>query len=200
MTQTMSDEEINAVLAEDQADDHDVREDPEAPYGRNPRTGKPYTMPPEARAELGARLADARRASAGGGSRKTRSPRKRATAAAPRAPERPDYISGAKALLQLPAFALAIAGRYKPAFLLDSATITLHADAIATALGETALEQQWLADVLDKAMAITPAGRVLGVLLPLGMQIGANHGKIAPNPELGILTPDQLMAALNGTS
>ncbi len=179
-----------AVLEhEDQADVDDVSED--APYGVNPKTGKPYKHPPEQRAEWAARMAAAR-----WGNAVPKAPGK--GSGTQRKPAKPDYRQGIVGLVQIPAFALGIVAKYtrNQALALDSATLTLHAPNLAEAVNETAQHQQWLANLLDKALAVGPYGALLAAGLPLALQLAANHGRIEPNPELGILDEAGLKAAL----
>jgi len=171
--------------------------DPEAPYGRKP-DGTPYKRHPEWRAKLASTLANARAAKAPQrtATRRTASKGTSTTKTASKAPS-VDYRPGVKGLLQLPAFALGMLGRFvNPAYALDSAAITLHADAVAEAVHQTALEHDQVAAILDRALALGPAGALLGALIPLGLQLAANHGAIAANPEMGILPPDLLVEAL----
>lgn len=168
--------------------------DPDAPYGRNPKTGKPYRY-----------SADERRARA----QAMNEARWGASRTVPKAPGRTsgtktksggiDYRTGIAGLLQLPAFALGIAARMTGdhALALDAATVTLYTPSLAQALDATAQEHAWLADILDKAMQAGPYGAILGAFLPLCFQLAANHGKMAPNPDMGILDEDGLRAALD---
>lgn len=186
------------IERDDQADALDgLSVDPEAPYGRRP-DGTPYKRDPAWRAKLASTLASAR-ASKGAQKAPTRS-RTAKAAGAPKPAGKSasvDYRPGVKGLLQIPAFALGLMGKFvHPAYALDSATITLHADSVAEALHQTALEHDQVAAILDRALAIGPAGALLGALLPLGLQIMANHGKIPVNPEMGILSPEGLVEAL----
>lgn len=170
--------------------------DPDAPYGRNPKTGKAYRRSPEWRASVAATLAKGRqiRASRGAAPRppSARKPAGKRPAAAV------DYRPGVKGLLQVPAFALGVLGRRDPVYALDSAAVTLHADAIADAVHETAVADERVAAILDRVLAVGPYGALLGALLPLALQIAANHGAVRPSPDLGVLGPDELVAAVTG--
>lgn len=168
--------------------------DPEAPYGRKP-DGTPYTMSPEQRAEMGRRLTEGRRKAAlSGGSSGRRKTGSSATGSSARTGT--DYREGVKGILQIPAFGLGMAGRFRPEFALDSAALTLHAPNIAEALDQAARDNPTVAAVLDRVLAVGPYGALLGAVLPLALQLAANHGKVPTNPDMGILPPDQLVAAL----
>lgn len=164
----------------------------EAPYGINKKTGKPYRYPPEVRAQNAAKMAAARWGTV------PKPPGRTSGTARKTAKGQQDYTAGILGLCQIPAFALGIAARFthSPALAHDSATISLHAPSIAAALNETAQQQQWLATILERALEVGPYGALLGAFLPLAFQIAANHGKIAANPDMGILDEEGLHAAL----
>lgn len=182
--------------------------DPEAPYGRKP-DGTPYTRSAEWRAQAGERLRAGRKAAAetarAPGRRRTTTKAKPGAKASPSAKAAAtdvNYRPAAVALLQLPAAGLAIIGKFtkNPAFVLDSAAITVGAPALAEAAHETALQDEAFAAVLEKVLEVGPYGALIAAGLPIALQIMANHGLIAPSPEMGIHTPDQLMAELAAMS
>lgn len=167
--------------------------DPEAPYGRNPE-GVPYKRPKEWREKLAAKLAEGRRTqSAAAPPRKAA---KKTTKAA--AGGAPDYRAGAMALLQLPAVVLSVASKFKPTLALDAAAVTLHAPNLAEAAALTAQNDERFAAILDKALSIGPYGALLGAAVGLGLQIAANHGAVPVVAEMGILSPEELVAAATG--
>lgn len=167
--------------------------DPDAPYGRN-ADGVPYKRPKEWREKLAAKLAEGRRTQSAAAP--PRKPAKKATAKT--AGAAPDYRAGALALLQLPAVALTVASKFKPKLALDAAAVTLHAPNLAEAAAMTAQADERFAAILDKALSIGPYGALLGAALGLGMQIAANHGAVPVVPEMGILSPEELIAAATG--
>jgi hypothetical protein len=177
--------EISAVAGEPEVD-------PEAPYGRNPKTGKPYRKSPEARAEWARQMNEARWAGSGPAAPRKTTGRKTTGKTSGTV----DYRPGIMGLLSIPIFGLGMLGRYKPECALDAATLSLHGPVIAGALNETAQHQQWLADILEKALTVGPYGAVLGALVPVALQIAANHGKLEPNAEMGILSPEDLIRAV----
>lgn len=184
--------------------DFEQAPDTEAPWGINERTGKPYTKSPEERAEIGARLAEGRRnaAATGGGRRKAvKAPRRRSagpsTATASSAasgPSHHDTLTGV--LVQLPSFVCELLGRFNHAFSLDSAAFVLHGPPLVDAAVLTAQSDQRVAAWIDRLGEVTPWTMLLAAGLPLGLQIAANHKAIPPNPDLGILTEEQLYAEL----
>lgn len=171
--------------------------DPEAPYGRKP-DGTPYKMSPEQRAATGERLTAARRAAKGTRGRQFMAPAK--TAGKKSSGASVDYRPGIIGLAQIPAFVLAIIGKRKPVFTLDAATITLHAPQLAEALNSTAQQEQWLADALDKILAVGPYGALLGAGVPLAMQFAVNHGRMEANADFGVYNAEDLMAILEKQS
>lgn len=181
---------LDPLAPEDIDGGPDEAPDPDAPYGRNPKTGKPYSRPPEWRAKLAETLARGRATQA------AKAPaRKAAPKAKAKADGGNDYRVGVLGLLQVPAFALGMASRWNPKLGLDAAAIGLHAPALADAVAATAAHDDRLAAVLDRVLAVGPYGALLGALLPLGLQLAANHGAIPAAPEAGILGPEQLLQA-----
>lgn len=164
--------------------------DPDAPYGRKP-DGTPYKRTPVP--GVGERLAAARAAKRG----QAPPPPRKATAAKGRTPA-VDYRPGVLGLLQVPAFTLSMAGRLNPVFHLDAAAITLHAPTLAEAVHQTAVQDPRVAAILDKVLQIGPYGALLGALVPLAMQLAANHGVKQAEAFPGVLTVEQLVAAVGG--
>jgi len=170
--------------------------DPEAPHGRKP-DGTPYKRPAEWRAKLADRLAQGRATQAAKVPPKKRTTGKGASGSSRAAQAASvDYRGAVMGLAQLATFTLGMLGRFNQAFALDAATISLHAPALAEAVDQTAQVDERLAAVLDRVMVVGPYGAIIGAGLAIGLQVAANHGAIAANPDVGILTPDQLVSAL----
>jgi hypothetical protein len=184
--------------ARDDREDQAVDED--APYGRNPRTGKPYKMSPEAREALGTRLAEGRRTAMQTGRPPTKKRRGStgpgSTRPSASRPAQPDYRAAVAGLLQLPAMALGVGARFNPAFGLDSAALALHTPPIADAVHYLALDDARIAAILDRVMQVGPYGALVAAVSPLIVQILCNHGVIKPNATVGALTPEELLTAL----
>lgn len=176
--------------------------DPDAPFGINPNTGRPYRMSPEERKAAGEKLAAgraaAKAASRPAGKRGPGRPPGPAKAARPAAkPAGPNYRPAATAVLMLPATVAAVLGKVtgNRAFLADSAAITAHTPALADAAHDMALEDPRVAAVLDKIGQVSPYGAFAAALGVLVIQIAANH-RLAPiSPELGIVSVDELIGA-----
>lgn len=161
--------------------------EPEAPWGRR-ADGTP-------RAKPGAKPS--------GTPRKAAAPRARKAAPAgarkAKAGE-PDYRPALIALLQLPVFVGNLAARgikddkTRTAVQLDALTLKVHSPNLAEALNETAKTQPALASVLDRLVTAGPYGMIFAAAVPMVMQMMCNHGAIEPNPEMGIHTPDALIA------
>lgn len=162
-----------------------------APYGVNPKTGKPYKVSPERRAQMAADMTRGRQA-ASQKAKRAAAPRGRTAKTTPT-----DYRPGVVGLLQIPSFALGVLGRRNEAFALDAATITLHSGNIAEAVNDTAQQDERVAAILDKILEVGPYGALLAALMPVALQMAANHGKIPPNESLGIMSPAQIGTAMS---
>ena len=178
--------------------------DPDAPWGINPDTNRPYTKSPEERAAWGEKMAAAREAARSAGKSSRKAPPKRRTSSARPRTAKPastaltaeqKYAMAVAGLLSLPAAGLAIAGRilHSETLSLDSMTLALHTPDIAEAVGNVAPDTPIIAAALDKVGEIGPWGAVLMAVVPLGLQIAANHGYIKPSAAMGILSPDELL-------
>lgn len=163
--------------------------DPEAPYGRNPKTGEPYKRSPDERARLAANLQGAKRTRSVRQDGGRRTPRAQGS----KASSKPGYAQTVLQLLQVPAFGLQVASRFNPTLGLDALALTLHAPDIAEAVESVAYEQPAMAAVLERIGSVGPYGALGVAILPLMLQLAANHGAIKPNPDMGILDPVSLM-------
>lgn len=185
------------LLPEDWHDD-DQGVSPDAPYGINPNTGKPYKMSPEQRAEVGKRLADARAARASSGRAPSRkragSSRGRQAAPRPQKAAEPDYRPAVAGLLGLVAFPLQVGARFSPTLGLDGIALHLHTPYIAEAVHQVALEETRVAAVLDRLMQVGPYGALFTAVTPLIMQILCNHGILRPSEAIGTYDAEQLLA------
>lgn len=170
----------------------DSEEDPEAPYGYT-REGKPRGKP-------GPKPGAATSTSSGRARRTTRSRRHSPTRSSSppksKAPAGPDYAAGIRGVLQMIAAPLAMLGMKKPEWMLDAATITIHANPVSEGVAEAVPELPQLQAVLDRVMAVGPWGIALSPLLAMGVQMLANHGVI-PAGQMGTLTRQELMAMMD---
>lgn len=119
---------------------------------------------------------------------------------APRKPSSADYRPAILGLLQLPQLGLSLAAKFvksdelRTALVLDGMTVGVHSGNVAEALNTTAQHDEKLAKVLDKLSTVGPYSLVISALMVPVFQVLANHGAVAPNPAMGILAPDELVA------
>ncbi len=79
--------------------------------------------------------------------------------------------------------------------LADGYALAMHAPGLAEALNETAKQQPSVARALESIMKAGPYGAIIGAMVPLVMQLAANHGLMKPLPQMGIHDPADLAAA-----
>lgn len=103
-----------------------------------------------------------------------------------------DYRPGIMGMLQLPAGVLAFAGMNKPELAADAATVTIYGPNIAEALNELAKERPEVAAVLDRVLSVGPYGMVIAAVMPMVLQILANHG-ILPSGLMGTVPKEALL-------
>jgi hypothetical protein len=140
------------------------------------------------------------------GSRNRTTATKRAAAPGMRAPTMPkkapaqDYRPAILGLAQIPQLALGLAAKFakrdelRTALVLDGMTVGIHAPNIAEAVNTTAQTDEKLARILDKLSTVGPYSLVVAAVLTPVAQVLANHGVMAPNPQMGILPADELAA------
>lgn len=155
---------------------------PEFPYGRR-ADGSPRSRPGPKSSGAAPRVAAAPR------------PRKTTRPAAKKS--EPDYRAGIMGLLQIPAMGLTMIGRQtkNPALQADGYALAMHAPGLAEALNETAKAQPSVARALESIMKAGPYGAIIAAMVPLVMQLAANHGVMNPAPQMGIHAPADLVAA-----
>lgn len=189
-------EAANAAVQEP-AIESDGLYDAEAPYGRNPRTGKPFRQSPEERAAFGARMAQARReATSRGGSVKAPPAKKTsAKSSSAKAPPKIDPVKmGADTLISTASLVTMALGRFGlgQAFAYDSLAIQLHGPNISDALVQAADQMPRLEAWLEGIGSMGgPWAIVAMAVAPLVGQLAANHRLIRPGM-LGSMTTDQL--------
>lgn len=183
---------ITEVMAPERTDNDPGEPTVEAPYGVNPKTGKPYKVSAERRAQMSRDMVRGRQAAREKAGRVSKGTTRRATSKTTPT----DYRAGVVGLLQIPAFVLGILGRRNEAFGLDAATVTLHSGNIAEAVNETAQQDERIAAALDKMLEVGPYGALFAAMMPVALQIAANHGKIPANKDLGILSPGDIADAM----
>jgi hypothetical protein len=94
--------------------------------------------------------------------------------------------------MQLPAGVLAFAGMHKPELAADAATISIYSPNVADALNELAKERPEIAAVLDRVLSVGPYGLLIAAVMPMVLQILANHGVI-PSGIMGTVPKEALL-------
>lgn len=120
-----------------------------------------------------------------------RPPKQAAPAAKPVDPKIPGYQESLKALVGVGVMATGFLGQ--PA---DSMAIAEYATPEAiNALAQNATRNPYLGKVLDGFQgAGGPILETFILVLPLGLQILANHKVVKPNPAMGVMPPEVLLA------
>jgi hypothetical protein len=192
---------LDAPLAPEDLDEPEGF-DPDAPYGRRP-TGEPYKRPQATREKLAAALNGAR-AHKGIPKAPLRGskPRKAASASTGKGAAPTDYRPAVASAVGLVAFGFSMVGKTtgSDALTLDAATLQLNAGGIAEVMQTAAAESQQISAVLDRLMTAGPWGDAVVLVLGIGTQMLANHKVIPPNPALGVLGPEDLLARLKASA
>lgn len=105
-----------------------------------------------------------------------------------------DYTEGVAELLTMPAAVLAVVGSQTNNIPLvaDAAVIEHYAPRIATAVNGLAQERAEVAAVLDRVLKAGPYAALIGAVVPMAIQIMANH-KILPAGMGGTMTAEQVL-------
>jgi len=105
-----------------------------------------------------------------------------------------DYTEGVADLLSMPAAVLGVVGSQTNNIPLvaDAAVIEHYAPKIATAVNDLAQEKPEVAAVLDRVLKAGPYAALIGAVVPMAIQILANH-KILPAGIGGTLTAEQVL-------
>lgn len=124
-----------------------------------------------------------RKPAAGGAAKPRKTPAKRpggdaARRAAARGRKAEGYRNGVAGMMQLAGMPLLVAGKStrNPILVADAAAIAMHAEGVATAIADLAVEDARIAAVLDKLTAVGPYSALVGAVMPLAVQLAANHG------------------------
>lgn len=105
-----------------------------------------------------------------------------------------DYTEGVTELLTMPAAVLAVVGSQTNNIPLvaDAAVVEHYAPRIATAVNGLAQERPEVAAVLDRVLKAGPYAALIGAVVPMAIQIMANH-KILPAGMGGTMTAEQVL-------
>jgi hypothetical protein len=79
----------------------------------------------------------------------------------------------------------------------DAGAIAIHKDNISIEVAKVADENEKFAALLDRLTAVGPYAGLLTAVLPLAMQLAANHGRIDPLKAgglMGVQSPEALVA------
>jgi hypothetical protein len=100
-------------------------------------------------------------------------------------------------LLQMPAMGLSMIGRQtkNPALQADGMAIAMHAATLAEAVNATAQAQPEVARALDRVMKAGPYGALIAAVVPLALQLAANHKMIPAAASMGVHAPEDLVRA-----
>lgn len=105
-----------------------------------------------------------------------------------------DYTEGVTELLTTPAIVLGVVGAKAGNIPLvaDAAVVEHYAPRIAVAVNALAQEKAEVAAVLDRVLKVGPYAALIGAVVPMGIQILANHG-IIPAGKGGVMTAEQVL-------
>lgn len=105
-----------------------------------------------------------------------------------------DYTEGISGLLNLPAAVLGIVGSQgeKYEYLADAAVISHHTPTIAAALNDLAQDRPEIAAALDRVLKVGPYGVLFASVMPMALQIMANH-RVIPAGMMGTQSPEQVL-------
>lgn len=105
-----------------------------------------------------------------------------------------DYTEGVTQLLSMPAAMLGVIGSQTNNLPLvaDAAVINHYAPQVATAVNDLAQERAEVAAVLDRVLKAGPYAALIGAVVPMAIQILANH-KVVPAGIAGTMTAEQVL-------
>lgn len=105
-----------------------------------------------------------------------------------------DYTEGVTQLLTMPAAILGIVGSQTNniPMVADAKVVSDYAPHIATAVNDLAQERPEVAAVLDRVLKAGPYAALMGAVVPMAMQILANHNILKPGMG-GTMTAEQVL-------
>lgn len=132
-----------------------------------------------------ASLGDVKSRSSGG---PTTSATKRTSGTIPqRSPVKSGYATQIKGVFQIVGFTLL------PVNPPDACAIGLHAEPIAVAVEDLAFQDERIRAILDRILAVGPYGVLLSAVMPLVLQVLANHNMYVKPGQLGTMSQEQVM-------
>lgn len=168
-----------------------VEADSDAPWGRK-ADGSPKAKPGAKPRAAGPRAAAAPGPKTGSRSTAGTSSKKAAGV---------DYRPAILGLGHLPIGIASMAARLIPderkrqAVQLDAITVKVHLPGVAEAVNNLAQTNAKVAATLDRIVSVGPYGELFAAVSPIVLQCLVNHRMMPPNPEIGLLAPEQLLAA-----
>ncbi len=106
-----------------------------------------------------------------------------------------DRVAGLIGAFQLPATLLVIVGKQtssKP-LVADGVVLSSSAPGLSKALVDMADENPAIDRAINAVLTVGPYAELMGILIPLGLQLAANHGAAPANEMLGTATVDQVL-------
>lgn len=105
-----------------------------------------------------------------------------------------DYTEGVTQLFAMPAAMLGVIGSQTNNLPLvaDAAVINHYAPQVASAVNDLAQERPEVAAVLDRVLKAGPYAALIGAVVPMAIQILANH-KVVPAGIAGSMTAEQVL-------
>lgn len=105
-----------------------------------------------------------------------------------------DYTEGVAQLISMPAAILGVVGSQTNNLPLvaDAAVINHYAPKVAEAVNDLAQERPEVAAVLDRVLKAGPYAALMGAVVPMAIQILANH-KVIPAGIAGTMTAEQVL-------
>ena len=105
-----------------------------------------------------------------------------------------DYTEGVTQLISMPAAILGVVGSQTNNIPLvaDAAVINHYAPKVAEAVNDLAQERPEVAAVLDRVLKAGPYAALMGAIVPMAIQILANH-KVIPAGIAGTMTAEQVI-------
>jgi hypothetical protein len=108
-----------------------------------------------------------------------------------------DRVAGLIGVVQLPATLLVLAGKQSDnkALIADGVVLSHHAPELSKALVDLADENDVVDRAINAVLAAGPYAQIAGILVPLSLQLAANHGAAPVLPAMGTISVDDVLRA-----